>query len=106
MGVPPVSVAVVQNGAMLAVTVMEPGVVTAAVLESVIAAISTSICDRVSDPLVISIVAVFVDEVIVAVPLVPVPETNEAAGLPLTVDTVGFADKVSVTPVGTLLNVS
>jgi len=35
---------VVQKGAILAVTPMEPGVVTAAVLVSEIPAISTSIC--------------------------------------------------------------
>ena len=70
---------VVQNGAILAVTLIEPGVVTAAVLDNDMLVISTSICCVPDDPLRISRVAIFVAEVICAVPVVtalaPVPLT-------------------------------
>jgi len=70
----------VQNGFILAVTVIAPGVVTAAVLDNAMPVISISNCGvEVSDPLRISRVAVFVVAVIWAVPEVvgvaPVPLT-------------------------------
>jgi len=80
MATPAPSRLVVQNGAMLAVTVIAPGVVTAAVLDNAMPVISISNCGvEESDPLRISRVAVFVAVVIWAVPevvgLAPVPLT-------------------------------
>jgi hypothetical protein len=111
MGSDAASSKVVQNGAMLAVTLIEPGVVTAAVLDSAIPVISISNCGVVvNDPLRISTVAVFVVEVICAVGVVvaggPAVARNAADALPLVVETVGFADKVIVTPDGTFEKVN
>ena len=97
-----------------------PGVVTAAVLDSVIAETSTSTCGvDVSEGLIISIVAVFaalvtwmvqapgaaelVGHVVAGGPAV---SRNPADGFPLLVDTVGFSDNVNVTPDGRLLKVN
>lgn len=108
---PKLSSSVVQKGAILAVTLMEPGVVTAAVLERLIALISTSICGvDDNDGLSGMIVARF--ELLVTWmvqgpppleghvdPLDSEPVRKPALWFPL-LETVGFRDKVSVTPDG------
>jgi hypothetical protein len=98
VGTPLASTVVVQNGAMLAVAVIEPAVVTAAVLDSEIPVMSTSsVCVEVSESFVISISAVFDVELTVVVPpaLTKLPL---ALLLPVT-------DKLSVTPDGIPPNV-
>lgn len=116
MGSPTVSRVVVQNGAMLAVTPIEFADVTAAVLESEMAVMSTSSCGAdVKEPLRIAIVAVFAAVVTWTVQAAGVAELvghveagasrplamrNPADGFPELVDTVGFKDNVKVTPDG------
>lgn len=99
VGNPEASVAAVQNGAMLAVTVIEPGVATAAVLDSEMPITSTSsVSVPVSLSLVISTSAVFDEEVTVVWP-------PTATKLPLAL-LLPVTDKVSVTPVGILPHVN
>ena len=100
MGDPEASRLVVQTGAMVAVTLMAPGVVTAALLVSAMLVTSTSIVGVVvSDGAsIISKVATFAVEVTVVVPDVVAPVTNR--------DVEPFTVKFSVTPVGMLVNVN
>src|SRR5207237_8606935 len=106
VGYPEESVAAEQNGAMLACIVMELGVVTAAVVETMMLAISTSSTGTVvSGALVISISAVAPEDVTL---VVPEPSTVPLANTPLVPveEVLPLILRFNVTPIGITVNVN